>query len=115
MDWEKYNLISDDFKTAKEIGIAAATLGALARRGLVEIKEGSPKQYRKINSVSTKIYQLCEEYKDSYDTYFTIYKQNNPIGMFCSILNNTIVDCWGNPYDLSNSEKIKFGKTIIPL
>ena len=51
MDWEKYNKVPETFATAREIGLAAATLGAMARRGLVEVKDTSPKQYRKINSL----------------------------------------------------------------
>ena len=37
MDWEKYNKVTETFATAREIGVAAATLGAMARRGLVEV------------------------------------------------------------------------------
>lgn len=113
MDWGKYNLIPDDFKTAKEIGLAAATLGAMARRGLVEIKDTTPKQYRKLNGNIMQIYYLCDIYADQYDTYFGVYKENEPIGMLCSISNGTIVDCMGNKYDLNNVTSIRFGKKII--
>ena len=47
MDWEKYEKVPAEFATAREIGLAAATLGAMARRGLVEVKDTTPKQYRK--------------------------------------------------------------------
>ena len=50
MDWEKYNKIPEEFATAREIGLAAATLMAMARRGFVEVKEGSPKKYKKSNN-----------------------------------------------------------------
>lgn len=56
MDWKKYEQIPEEFATAREIGLAAATLGAMARRGFVEILDTSPKQYRKVNSPSVKIY-----------------------------------------------------------
>lgn len=115
MDWEKYNLVPEEFKTAREIGLAAATLGAMARRGFVEVKEGSPKQYRRINSTAVKVYQLCEIYENRYDTYFTLYKEGAPYGMFCSISNGTIVDCWGKPYDLTNVIAISFRKKKINL
>ena len=108
MDWEKYNKVTETFATAREIGLAAATLGAMARRGFVEVKNTSPKQYRKINSPAVKIYQLCEENAADYDTYFTLRKSNQPLGMLCSISNNTIVDCWGNPYDLTDVCKVEF-------
>ena len=63
MDWEKYNKVPEKFATAREIGLAAATLGAMARRGLVEVKDTSPKQYRKLlvgltNVVET---QMCAQ------------------------------------------------------
>jgi hypothetical protein len=113
MDWDKYNLIPDDFKTAREIGLAAATLGAMARRGLVEIKDTSPKQYRKLNGDIMKIYYLCEIYSDQYDTYFGVYKDNDPIGMLCSLTDGTIVDCMGERYDLNNVVSLRFGKKMI--
>lgn len=116
MDWSKYyDLIPEEFKTAREIGLAAATLGAMARRGLIEVKDGSPKRYRKIDSTAIKIYQLCDMYKDKYDTYFTLYKEGAPYGMLCSITNGTIVDCWGNPYDLTDVIEISFRKKKINL
>ena len=109
MDWTKYNLVPDEFKTAREIGLAAATLGALARRGFVEVKEGSPKQYRKIASAAVEIYRLCEENKNDYDTYFTLRKKDAQIGMFCSLNSSgDILDCWGNKYDLTDVNYIKF-------
>lgn len=108
MDWEKYNQVPRDFATAREIGLAAATLGAMARRGFVEVKDTVPKQYRRIDTPAIKIYMLCEQNKNDYDTYFTLYKSDRVLGMLCSMSNNTIVDCWGKPYDLTNVNKIQF-------
>lgn len=113
--WEKYNLLTNDFQTAREIGLAAATLGAMARRGLVEVQDGSPKKYRRNNSDAIKIYYLCDIYSDQYDEYFTLYKTGAPYGMLCSMNNGTIVDCYGNPYDLTNIESISFRKKKINL
>lgn len=108
MDWSKYDKIPEEFATAKEIGLAAATLGAMARRGFVEVLDTSPKQYRKINNPAIKIYKLCEENKDDYDTHFTLRKSTEKLGMYCSIKNDTIVDAWDNPYDLANVNRIEF-------
>ena len=108
MDWEKYNKIPVEFKTAREIGLAAATLGAMARRGLVEVKDTSPKQYRKVDSPFLKISEICEKHKDDYETYFTLKKKDNDLGMLCSMSSNMIIDCWGNQYDLTNLEYIEF-------
>ena len=108
MDWEKYNKIPEEFATAREIGLAAATLGAMARRGFVEVLDSTPKQYRRSHNPAIKIYQLCEENAEDYDTYFTLRKKDQALGMLCSISNNTIVDCWGNPYPLENVCKVEF-------
>ena len=108
MDWEKYEKVPAEFATAREIGLAAATLGAMARRGLVEVKDTTPKQYRKSKDSIPKIYMLCHLNKDDFDTYFTLRKSNEKLGMLCSFSNSTIVDCWGNPYDLTNVNKIEF-------
>lgn len=108
MDWEKYEQVPTEFATAREIGVAAATLGAMVRRGLVEVKDTTPKQYRKINNPSVKIYSLCEKNKNDFDTYFTLRKSTEKLGMLCSISNGTIVDCWGHPYDLSNVNRVEF-------
>lgn len=108
MDWEKYNMIPNEYKTAREIGLAAQTLGAMARRGLVEVLNTTPKKYRKIDNPAIKIYHLCEENRDDYETYFTLRKKDERIGMLCSFSNNTIVDCWGKPYDLTNINMVEF-------
>ena len=108
MDLTKYNLVPEEFATAREIGLAAATLGAMARRGLVEVLDTTPKQYRRTRKNTAKIYQFCEVNKDDYDTYFTLRKKDRKLGMLCSISDGTIVDCWGKPYDLDNVCKVEF-------
>lgn len=109
MDWNKYNQVPTEFATAKEIGIAAATLSAFARRGMVETIDSSPKKYRRIDNPTIKILQLYEENKNSIDGLFTVWKKDNPIGMMCSIAaNGDVLDCWGKKYDLTNVYKIKF-------
>ena len=115
MDFSKYNQIPTEPATASQIGLAAATLSAMARRGLVEVIPGKPNKYRRINNPAVKIYQLCDIYSDQYDTYFTLYKKDAPIGMLCSIVNNTIVDCWGKSYDLTDVIEISFRKKKINL
>ena len=104
---DKLNLIPEEYATARQIGLAPATLGAMARRGLIEVKDTTPKQYRKNNSPAAKIYRLLEQNKEDYDNYFTLRKSNEKLGMLCSILNNTVVDCWGSPYDLSSVTKLE--------
>lgn len=105
---EKLALVSTEYKTASQIGLPAATLGALARRGMIEVLDTTPKQYRKVLGNIAKIYLLIEQNKDDYDTYFCLRKSDRKIGMLCSFSKNTVLDCWGNPYDLTNVNRIDF-------
>ena len=105
---EKLALVSTEYKTASQIGLPAATLGALARRGMVEVLDTVPKQYRKSPGNIAKIYSLIEQNKDDYDTYFCLRKSDRKIGMLCSFSKNTVLDCWGKPYDLTNVVRINF-------
>lgn len=105
---EKLNLVSDEYRTASQIGLAAATLGALARRGLVEVLDTTPKQYRKVSGGAAKVYMLIEQNKDDFDTYFCLRKKDKKIGMLCSYSKNTVLDCWGKPYDLTDVNRIDF-------
>lgn len=102
---EKYNMVPTEFQTASQIGLAAATLGAMVRRGLAEATSTSPKQYRKSASPATKIYMLIDQNKGA---YFTLHKSTEKLGMLCSFSNNTVLDCWGNPYDLTDVNRIEF-------
>lgn len=109
MDWNKYLSISTkDYKTAKEIGVAAPTLCSWERKGLVKSTNTIPKTYCRVNSIAAKIYYLCDKYADKYDQYFVIEKKDTLWGMMCSIIDNTICDCWGKPYDLTDSIYINF-------
>ena len=105
---EKLNLVPTEYKTASQIGLAAATLGALARRGLVEVLDTVPKQYRKVGGNISKIYELVTQNKDDYDTYFCLRKKGKKVGMLCSFSKDKILDCWGNPYDLTDVNQIDF-------
>ena len=109
MDWSKYLTIpTNKYITAKEAGFAPAALMSMGKKNLVEVKEGNPNTYRRINSVAAKLYYLCDLHADKYGEYFTVYKDNPNYGMFCSIINNTISDCWGHPYDLTGCTIVKF-------
>ena len=102
MDFTKYNQVPTEFATASTIGLAAATLAAMARRGMVEVLPGKPNKYRRIENPAIKIYQLLEENKDDYDEFFTLRKKDKPFGMLCWLKGGEIVNCWGNKYDLSD-------------
>ena len=102
MDFSKYNQVPTELATAKEIGLVAATLSALARRGLVEVIPGKPNKYRRIDNPVIKIYQLLEENKNDFDEFFMLRKKDAKLGMLCYIKGGEIVDCWGKRYDLTD-------------
>lgn len=111
MDWNKYNQVPTEFATAKEIGIAAATLGAMARRGMLEVKNSVPKQYRRVHCLLVEIQKLCDENKGEYDKYFTLWRKGQSLGMYCYLSSSgDIYDCWDNKYDLTDVYKIRFRK-----
>lgn len=100
MDLSKYELIPTEFATAKKIGLAAQTLNAYVRRGMAEVQKGSPNKYRRIENVSIKIYDFLEKNKNKFNQYFTLYKENEPLGMMCSLVGGEVADCYGNKYNL---------------
>ena len=92
---EKLVLVTTEYQTASQIGLPAATLGALARRGMVEVLDTVPKQYRKASGPAAKIYVLIEQNKDDFDTYFILKKSTEKLRMMCSYSKskNTVLDC----------------------
>lgn len=108
MDFSKYNQIPTEPATAAQIGLAAATLSAMARRGLVEVIPGKPNKYRRIDSPILTILRLCEENKDDYGEFFHLHRKGEKLFMLCSLKDNTILDCWGKPYDVSTVDKVEF-------
>ena len=109
MDFSKYNQVPTEFATASTIGLAAATLGAMARRGLVEVLDTKPKQYRRVDSPSVRVYQLINEHKNEIKEFFTLRKKDAPYGMLCSLKQGKIMDCWGEEYDLTDINCAKIG------
>ena len=108
MDYSKYNQVPTEPATAAQIGLAAATLSAMARRGLVEVIPGKPNKYRRIDNPTIRIHQLLEENKDDFDEFFTLRKKNAKLGMLCYIKGGEVVDCWGKRYDLTDVIRIEF-------
>ena len=109
MDWIKYSKIPTEYATASVIGLAAATLTAMERRGFVESLPTKPKQYRRVNTPQALIYKHIYENEDDFGEFFTLYRVNEKIGMLCSInKSGDILDCWGKKYDLANINRITF-------
>ena len=111
MDWNKYNQVPLEFATASTIGLAAATLGAMERRGFVESKPTKPKQYRRISTPQVLVYKYIDENRDDFGEFFVLQKSHGKYNgrMFCSVDSaGDVVDCWGNKYDLSDVIRIEF-------
>ena len=67
-----WNTMEDDkWYTAKELGMAAASMSAMVRRGLVVDRAGKPKQYKKMANMLVKILEIL---KDKDFEYFTLFK-----------------------------------------
>ena len=99
-----WNTMEDDkWYTAKELGMAAASMSAMVRRGLVVDRAGKPKQYKKMANALIKILEIL---KDKDFEYFILYKTDRPLGMLCSLKNGQVLDCWEQPYDLTNVYKL---------
>ena len=109
LDWTKYNQVPTEYATASAIGLAAATLGAMERRGFVESKPTKPKQYRRVVTPQVLVYKYIDENRSDFGEFFTIRKTGEKLGMLCSIgADGDVKDCWGHKYDLTGACKIEF-------
>ena len=92
-------------------GISAATLGAMAKRGLVEVFEGKPKKYRRAEKgLYARIVELGRE-----TDYFGLFKRDEELGMLCRIKDGRILDAWDKPYDVEGVYKIRINSQFIAL
>ena len=96
--------------TAKELGVAPATMTAMVTRQLVERTETSPRQYRKANSEYARILAIVADYDIE---FFGLYKPNATLGMLCYLDNERIVDYQGNIYDVANVYKVRVGENFL--
>lgn len=115
MDFSKYNQVPTEPATAKEIGLAAATLSAMARRGLIEVIPGKPNKYRRIDNPAIKIHQVLEQNKDIFKEFFVVKKKDAKLGMLCYLKNGDIMDCWGNRYDVTGVCEVRIGQRCFHL
>lgn len=100
-------------QSAAKWGVSAATLLAMAKRGLVDVYDGSPKLYsRKPRGKILEIMDLVAEYKPE---YFGLFKEGEQLGMLCRIKDGLVVDAWDKPYDLEDVYLMRIGKKAFPL
>ena len=111
MDWTKYNQVPTEYATASAIGLAAATLGSMERRGFVESKPTKPKQYRRVVTPQVLVYKYIDENRDDFGEFFTLQRSYGEYNgrMLCYLDSaGDVVDCWGKKYDLKDVIRIEF-------
>lgn len=102
MEWNK------DY-TAKDLTISPASMLAMERRGMVKKVAVKPNRYMKQRNTAIDIAKIVEDK----DVYFTVWKVGKTMGMMCRFKNNSIVDCWDKPYDVSGVNRVLYkGKEV---
>lgn len=105
----------DTWFTAKELGVAPASMTAMKNRNLVKVKDTTPKQYCRIASTAAVLAFLLEKYKIEATNYIGIHQYGEPLAMLCSVKNGKVYDCWDNPYDITNADWVRIGKKYYDL
>ena len=100
----------DTWFTAKELGVAPATMTAMKNRNLVKVKDTSPKQYCRIASTAAVLAFLLERHKKDLTNYIDIHLRGERLCMLCSVKNGKVYDCWDNPYDITTADRVRIGK-----
>lgn len=103
-----------EWHAAKDLGIAAATLSAMAKRNMVEATNTSPKLYRRIRSPHLIALYLLEKHS-SESEYFDIFRRDRKLAMMCTQKNGTFLDCYGKPFDMWEAYKIRIGARYFSL
>ena len=91
--------------TATELNVSGATMTAMANRGLVKKIAAKPCRYAKIENKVAKIMDITKQFADT--EYFTLFKRDKELGMYCRIKSGCIVDGWDRVYDVSDVYKMK--------
>lgn len=94
--------------TATELNVSGATMTAMANRGLVRKIAAKPCRYAKIENKVAKIMDIAKQF-DSVE-YFTLFRREEKLGMFCRIKGGCIVDAWDRAYDVSTVYRVKIAK-----
>ena len=94
--------------TAMELGVSGGSMTAMANRGMVKKIAGKPNRYVKLENKMAKIMDIAKQFKDT--EYFTLFKRDKNLGMFCRIKAECIVDAWDRAYDVSDVIKMKIAK-----
>ena len=101
--------------TAKELGVAPASMTAMKNRNLVAVKDTSPKTYCRITSSAAVLAFLLEKYKSELTDFIGIHRRNEKLAMLCSIKNGKVFDCCGNLYDIATADIVRIGHRYFSL
>ena len=101
---------ANEWKTAKELGVAPATLAAMVRRNYAKASNTSPKTYCREMSSAAVLAFLLEKHKDIFTGFVGISCYNNKLAMLCTVKDGVVYDCYGNVFDISDAYKIRIGK-----
>lgn len=77
--------------TWKELGVHYATLGALAKKGLLEKDESGRYTVTSKGLMFDRIEALAADYE-----YVTLRKEGDRLAMMCSVKGTDILDAWDN-------------------
>ena len=100
-------------QSAAAWGISAATLGAMAKRGLVEVFDGKPKKYRRAEkSLYSRIVEIATAQKLE---YFGLYSRGETLGMLCHVRDGRILDAWDKQYNVEGVYKMRINSQFIAL
>ena len=100
----------DTWFTAKELGVAPASMTAMKNRNLVKVKDTTPKQYCRIASTAAVLAFLLEKHTAEMSDFISIHRSNEKLAMMCSVKNGKVLDCWGEPYDITTADAVRIGK-----
>ena len=93
--------------SAADLGLAPATMTALVNRGMVERTNTTPRKYKKIENKLVSILGILQKFDFE---FFSVYFDNEELGMLCYLQKDKILDCWGKPQDLTHVNKLVVNK-----
>lgn len=95
----------NEWLTAREHGMPAATLGVLERCKLVAVdRSASPYRYKPIVENAEKL-KFIQRYKSD-GGFVSLRLPNEEIGMLCVVNGNKILDAWERPYPWEKADYV---------
>ena len=83
--------------TARDLGVAPATMTAMVNRNMVEKIVGRPCRYRKAESNCMQ--RLDSLLRSNGSEYFVVWLKGKEIGMMCRYKNGILYNCWDEKWN----------------